>query len=593
MSCTASDGPKPPIRPGLMLMMRHAPSSSASSGDLRARDRLVEADRRPQATPAAARAARDHRSRAAARSSSDRTRRARRAWSHRRPCRPRSRRPSAGCRRTLARIASTGSTVPARLDLDLDAPVARRPVRRRRARRARRWMAGCRSTRRPRWVAACAPSTSQSGRPASRACRSHDGHLQRGLGHPVSAHARPRAGDLTRMAERSAEHRTARGTLDQHVPGRRRGLRAVERIDVGDALAPAGHAVGVHGDEHELARVDPAEARLERPDQRQPHDRTARRLRCACPAIVSQASRPILSARVDFRYLAIEGPIGLGKTALAERLGARLDATVVLDERENPFLADFYAGRDGAAFQAQLFFTLARHRQQLRAAPGRPVQPDDDLRLPLRARSHLRVPEPRRQRAVHLSAALRAGRARLPPPDLVIYLQAPTDAAQAAACASARERSDDRRRRCRATTICRELNEAYNHFFFHYTATPLLVVETSQFDLSLGRRRVDGLAAGRSRTMGTRARRYYVPRTGWRSAALAHRQRSMTNPGRVCTSSWRGSRRPESPSSRPDKASRVPEGPVGQVSVVQPGRSTTRNWPPASRCARSARTTSG
>ena len=56
---------------------------------------------------------------------------------------------------------------------------------------------------------------------------------------------------------------------------------------------------------------------------------------------------------------------GSGKTALAERLGARLDATVVLDETDNPFLADFYAGRSGAAFQTQLFFTLARHRQQL------------------------------------------------------------------------------------------------------------------------------------------------------------------------------------------------------------------------------------
>ena len=71
------------------------------------------------------------------------------------------------------------------------------------------------------------------------------------------------------------------------------------------------------------------------------------------------------SPTLDFRSLAIEGPIGAGKTALAERLGARLDATVVLDEAENPFLADFYGGRPGAAFQAQLFYTLARHRQQL------------------------------------------------------------------------------------------------------------------------------------------------------------------------------------------------------------------------------------
>jgi deoxyadenosine/deoxycytidine kinase len=66
---------------------------------------------------------------------------------------------------------------------------------------------------------------------------------------------------------------------------------------------------------------------------------------------------------LEFRYLALDGPIGLGKTVLADRLGARLDATVVHGEEDNPFLADFYAGRAGAAFQTQLFFTLARHRQ--------------------------------------------------------------------------------------------------------------------------------------------------------------------------------------------------------------------------------------
>ena len=68
---------------------------------------------------------------------------------------------------------------------------------------------------------------------------------------------------------------------------------------------------------------------------------------------------------MQFRYIAIEGPIGAGKTALAERLGTRLDATVVLEETENPFLTDFYADRPGAALQAQLFYLLNRHRQQL------------------------------------------------------------------------------------------------------------------------------------------------------------------------------------------------------------------------------------
>ena len=58
---------------------------------------------------------------------------------------------------------------------------------------------------------------------------------------------------------------------------------------------------------------------------------------------------------MDYRYLAVEGPLGVGKTALVERLAARVDATAVLEEQENPFLPDFYEDKSGAAFQAQLF----------------------------------------------------------------------------------------------------------------------------------------------------------------------------------------------------------------------------------------------
>src|ERR1041385_5860886 len=82
------------------------------------------------------------------------------------------------------------------------------------------------------------------------------------------------------------------------------------------------------------------------------------------PDVRSSRRDDIIAAALRFRYVAIEGPIGAGKTALAERLGTRLDATVVLEEMENPFLGDFYADRPGAALQAQLFYLLNRHRQQ-------------------------------------------------------------------------------------------------------------------------------------------------------------------------------------------------------------------------------------
>ena len=64
-----------------------------------------------------------------------------------------------------------------------------------------------------------------------------------------------------------------------------------------------------------------------------------------------------------FHYLAIEGPIGVGKTRLAERLAHKLEATTILEDTENPFLGDFYADRPGSALQAQLFYLLNRHRQ--------------------------------------------------------------------------------------------------------------------------------------------------------------------------------------------------------------------------------------
>lgn len=212
---------------------------------------------------------------------------------------------------------------------------------------------------------------------------------------------------------------------------------------------------------------------------------------------------------LDFRYLAIEGPVGLGKSVLAERLGARLDATVILDEADNPFLADFYAGRSGSAFQAQLFFTLARHRQLLNLRQRElfsQVTVCDYLFERDRIYAFTNLDDNELfiyQRVFDLVAR------DLPAPDLVIYLQAPTDAIV--------RRLKDRERRAAepiavpSDDYVAELNEAYNHFFFHYSATPLLVVETSQVDLSWGDEAVDELLRQlRSMTRGTR---YYVPRT--------------------------------------------------------------------------------
>jgi deoxyadenosine/deoxycytidine kinase len=210
---------------------------------------------------------------------------------------------------------------------------------------------------------------------------------------------------------------------------------------------------------------------------------------------------------LDVRYIAIEGPAGLGTSLLADRLGARLDATVVFDETENPFLADFYAERPGAGFQAQLFYTLSRHRQQTQLR-----QNDLFSQLTIcdylfdrdKIYAYLNLDDNELfiyQRLYELLAP------DLPSPDLVIYLQAPTDVLRRRLRERARAHPDTA---WLGDEYVRELNEAYNHFFFHYTATPLLVVETSQLDLSWGEDALVDLER-QLRGMG-KGTRYYVPR---------------------------------------------------------------------------------
>ena len=210
-----------------------------------------------------------------------------------------------------------------------------------------------------------------------------------------------------------------------------------------------------------------------------------------------------------FRYIAVEGPIGAGKTSLAERLSTRLDATLVLEETENPFLADFYADRPGAALQAQLFYLLSRHRQQtsLRQADlFAQVTISDYLFDKDKIFAYLNLDDNELfiyQRLYDLLAR------DAPPPDLVVYLQAPTDVLLRRL----------RLRRADPETAAfdpnpeylKELNEAYHHFFFHYNATPLLVVETSQFDSDASDESLDDLVK-QIKSMGA-GTRYYVPRT--------------------------------------------------------------------------------
>jgi deoxyguanosine kinase len=212
---------------------------------------------------------------------------------------------------------------------------------------------------------------------------------------------------------------------------------------------------------------------------------------------------------LDVRHIALEGPIGVGKSALAERLAARLDATLVLEDTDNPFLADFYANRPGAGLQAQLFYLLARHRQQcaLRQSDLFSQATICDYMFDRdKIYAYLNLDDNELfiyQRLFDLLAR------DVPAPDLVISLQAPTDVL----LRRLKERSRDAETDVLVPDgpYLQELNEAYQHFFFHYTASPLLVIETSGFVARPTDEVVDDLLRQVEEMAG--GTRYYVPRT--------------------------------------------------------------------------------
>jgi deoxyguanosine kinase len=211
---------------------------------------------------------------------------------------------------------------------------------------------------------------------------------------------------------------------------------------------------------------------------------------------------------VAFHYLAIEGPIGVGKTRLAERLAGKLEATTILEDTENPFLIDFYADKPGSALQAQLFYLLNRHRQ----LTGK-RQADLFLQTTIcdyvfdkdKIFAYVNLDDNELfiyQRLFDLLSR------DVPPPDLVVYLQAPTELLMERL--RTRERDPESDVPVPSEDYVRELNEAYQHFFFHYTSTPLLVVETSQFDPESDDAALDELVK-QIKGMG-KGTRYYVAR---------------------------------------------------------------------------------
>lgn len=178
------------------------------------------------------------------------------------------------------------------------------------------------------------------------------------------------------------------------------------------------------------------------------------------------------------RFIAVEGPVGVGKTSLAKRLAETFNYQTLLEKTaENPFLARFYQDRKAAALPTQLHFLLQRAEQIEDLRQGDMFQPlriadflmDKDS---LFARVTLDADELKIYQAVYQQLTLNK-----PVPDLVIYLQAPAEVLmeRISARGVASERNID-------LAYLTELNEAYMEFFHYYEAAPLLIINAADID---------------------------------------------------------------------------------------------------------------
>lgn len=191
------------------------------------------------------------------------------------------------------------------------------------------------------------------------------------------------------------------------------------------------------------------------------------------------------SADGSVTYIAIEGVIGAGKTSMARLVSEELNARLIIEEPEaNPYLHDFYRDPRRYAFQAQLFFLVSRYRQLLDL-------PQQDLFHPYmiadfifskdKIFAYLNLEKRDLILYERISTLMEA---ELPRPDLVIYLQASTERL----LENIRKRNRKYEKHMSADYI-KQLNDAYNEFFFRYTETPLLVINTSEIDF-IGNREV-------------------------------------------------------------------------------------------------------
>ncbi len=182
---------------------------------------------------------------------------------------------------------------------------------------------------------------------------------------------------------------------------------------------------------------------------------------------------------IEPKLIAIEGPIGAGKTTLSNLLADEFKARLVLEvDEENPFISKFYEDRESNAFQTQIFFLMSRFNQY-RALEQRDLFNQVIITDYLFQRDRIFAEINLDSNEFHLYEQIyHLIKIKIPQPDLVVYLQADTPILY--------ERIQKRGREYESLIeypYLEEVNRAFNNFFFYYTETPLLVVNTNEIDI--------------------------------------------------------------------------------------------------------------